>query len=146
MIVSAESDSGVVRLLVPIKATSHREPSAETGGLTETWKPVSSHSDTPPEVFTFRVTSDGALSYTRLEASFTVKPDGNLYPAKGSVDGVSLRSSGDRTISFTVFLKGKPLEIDTFTLSSDGQSFTETERDPNSNKRTATHVFRKHSS
>ena len=122
--------------------TVYSRISAEKDGLAGTWKPVSGRSDTA-DVFTFRVTPDGTLSYAGLDASFSVKPDGNRYPVKDEFDGVSLRSSGDRTISFTFFLKGKPFEIDTFTLSSDGQSFTETDRNVNSNATTATFVYRK---
>ncbi len=124
------------------QTTVYTRISAEKDGLIGTWKAISSHSDTP-DVFTFRVTPDGALSYAGLEATFTVKPDGNRYPVKDGFDSVSLRSSGDRTIKFTFFLKGKPFENDTFTLSNDGQSFTETDRDANTNTVTATRVYRK---
>lgn len=126
----------------PTETTVYSRISGEKSGLAGTWKPISVHADTP-DVFTFRVTPDGALSYVGQEESYSVKPDGNRYPLKGDFDGVSLRSSGDRTISFTFFMKGKPFEIETLTLSNDGQSFTATERNANSNTLTATLVYRK---
>ncbi len=124
------------------ETTVYSRISAEKSGLVGTWKPISVHADTP-DVFTLRVTPDGALSYVGPEESYRLKPDGNRYPLKGDFDGVSLRSSGDRTISFIFFMKGKPFEIETLTLSSDGRSFTAIERNADSNTLTATLVYRK---
>ena len=75
--------------------------------------------------------------------SYTVKPDGKHYSAKGNFDNVSLRSPGERTIEVTFFSKGKPIEIDTITLSADGQSFQEMDRDAANNETTETLIYRK---
>ena len=67
--------------------------SGEKSGLVGTWKPVSDHTDTP-EVFTFRVTPEGALAYSGNDESFIVKPDAAQHRLNGDFT-VSLKSSGE---------------------------------------------------
>lgn len=148
---SVSSDGRALTFVATVKTDSRKDftettvytrTSPEKSGLVGTWKPVSVHADTP-DVLTFRVTPDGALSYAGAGESFSAKPDGNRYPLKSDLDSVSLRFSGDRSISFTFFMKGKALDIETLTLSKDGQSFTGTERNANSNTPNSTRVYQK---
>jgi hypothetical protein len=76
--------------------------SGEKSGLVGTWKRISVHADAP-DVLSFRITPDGALSYAGQDETYIVKPDGKQYPSKGDFDTVSLKSSDDRTIEITLF-------------------------------------------
>jgi len=62
------------------------------------------------------------LSLIHISANF----DGKEYPVKGSYayDTVSLKRLGDRSFEETDKLKGNVIEIDTWTVSSDGKTLT----------------------
>ncbi|MGC2660297.1 MAG: hypothetical protein WA324_20270 [Bryobacteraceae bacterium] len=93
-------------------------------------------------MFTFRVTPEGALAYSGTDESFIVKPDAAQHRLNGDFT-VSLKSSGERTLELTIFVKGKPVEIDAFTVSPDGQSLEQTNRNPDNGRQIANVIYRK---
>jgi hypothetical protein len=60
--------------------------------------------------------------------SYTVKPDGKPYPASGAVpngaDSVTSRRVDARTIRSQFSRAGKPADVTTFTVSTDGKQLT----------------------
>ena len=72
-------------------------------------------------------TKGDELTLTRPTGeTYTANFDGKEYPVKGSYayDTVSLKRLGDRSFEETDKLKGNVIEIDTWTVSSDGKTLT----------------------
>jgi len=90
------------------------------------WQLVNNTSDEDARLTTYKTSGD-ELTLTRPGGeTYTAKFDGNEYPVKGSYvyDTISLRRLGDRSFEETDKLKGKLVEIDTWTVSNDGRTLT----------------------
>ena len=75
---------------------------------------------------TFKTNGDEITMTEPTGETYTAKFDGVENPVKGSYgyDTVSLKRLGDRSFEETDKLKGKVVEIDTWTVASDGKTMT----------------------
>jgi hypothetical protein len=90
------------------------------------WQVVNTTSDEDAKLTTYKTNGD-ELTLTRPGGeTYTAKFDGNEYPVKGSYvyDTISLKRVGERSFEETDKLKGKLVEIDTWTVSNDGKTLT----------------------
>jgi hypothetical protein len=90
------------------------------------WQVVNTTSDEEAMLTTYKTNGD-ELTLTRPGGeTYTAKFDGNEYPVKGSYvyDTISLKRLGERSFEETDKLKGKLVEIDTWTVSNDGKTLT----------------------
>jgi len=78
------------------------------------------------QVTTYKTNGDELTMTRPTGESYTAKFDGNDYPVKGSYgyDQVSLKRVSDKTFEETDKLKGKVIEVDTWTVSKDGKTLT----------------------
>ena len=90
------------------------------------WQEVMDAASENGLVITYKTKGD-ELTMTRLTGeTYTANFDGKEYPVKGSYvyDTVSLKRLGERVVEETDKLKGKIVEIDTWTVSNDGKTLT----------------------
>jgi hypothetical protein len=90
------------------------------------WQDVKGAGSENGLVTTYKTKGD-ELTLTRPTGeTYTANFDGKEYPVKGSYnyDTVSLKRLGERAFEETDKLKGKVIEIDTWTVSSDGKTLT----------------------
>jgi len=90
------------------------------------WQEVKSGASENGLMTTYKTKGD-ELTLTRPTGeTYTANFDGKEYPVKGSYayDTVSLKRLGDRSFEETDKLKGNVIEIDTWTVSSDGKTLT----------------------
>jgi len=90
------------------------------------WMDVKDEASENGLLTTYKTNGD-ELTLTRPTGeTYTAKFDGNEYPVKGAYgyDTVSLKRLGDRSFEETDKLKGKVVEVDTWTVSNDGRILT----------------------
>ena len=90
------------------------------------WLRVKSSASENGLMTTYKTKGD-ELTLTRPSGeTYTAKFDGAEYPVKGSYgyDTVSLKRLGDRSFEETDKLKGKVVEIDTWTVAGDGKTMS----------------------
>ena len=90
------------------------------------WQVVSGQASENGQVTTYKTNGDELTMTRPTGESYTAKFDGNEYPVKGSYgyDQVSLKRVNDKTFEETDKLKGKVIEVDTWTVSKDGKTLT----------------------
>lgn len=93
--------------MVYLKGIRIKEETSENGMLT-----------------TYKSKGDELTMTMQTGANYTAKFDGKDYPFKGfyRFDTVSLKRLGDRSFEETDKLKGKVVEIDTWTVPQDGKT------------------------
>jgi len=102
--------------------TAHPDVHATSGR----WLVVSGQASENAQITTYKTSGD-ELTMTRPTGdTYTAKFDGNDYPVKGSYgyDQVSLKRVNDKSFEETDKLKGKVVEVDTWTVSKDGKTLT----------------------
>lgn len=90
------------------------------------WQDVKGAESENGLVITYKTKGDELTMTRPTGETYTANFDGKEYPVKGSYeyDTVSLKRLGERAIEETDKLKGKVIEIDTWTVSSDGKTLT----------------------
>lgn len=90
------------------------------------WMVVSGKASENAQLTTFKTNGDELTMTRPTGESYTAKFDGNDYPVKGSYsyDQVSLKRLGKNSFEETDKLKGKVIEVDTWTVSKDGKTLT----------------------
>jgi hypothetical protein len=103
----------------PGETRVYRRTSGERQGLVGAW------SLTTPSITTLelRVAEGYDLVFTQGPATLKANFDGRDYSTSGP-ETVRISKVGDRGFSSTVSINGKPVVVDTFTVSADGQTLT----------------------
>lgn len=112
------------------------------------WDPVSTDGG-KPQTFKFTVQPDGKLTYTdqTMGWTFTAAPDGKEVPftspyAPGNFTAV-VKIVNPTTLAVIMRRNGQTVQDSTFTLSADGKTITEIDKDPNSHREPSKQVFHK---
>jgi hypothetical protein len=102
--------------------TAHSDVHATSGR----WLVLGGQASENAQVTTYKTNGDELTMTRPTGESYTAKFDGNDYPVKGSYgyDQVSLKRVNDKTFEETDKLKGKVIEVDTWTVSKDGKTLT----------------------
>jgi hypothetical protein len=90
------------------------------------WQDVKGAASENGLVTTYKTKGDELTMTRPTGETYTANFDGKEYPVKGSYvyDTVSLKRLGERAVEETDKLKGKIIEIDTWTVSNDGRTLT----------------------
>jgi len=102
--------------------TSHPDVHATSGK----WLVVGGQASDNAQVTTYKVNGEELKMTRPTGESYTAKFDGNDYPVTGSYgyDQVSLKRLNPNSFEETDKLKGKVVEVDTWTVSKDGKTLT----------------------
>ena len=102
--------------------TSHPDVHATSGK----WLVASGQASEYAQITTYKVNGDELKMTRPTGESYTAKFDGNDYPVTGSYgyDQVSLKRVSPNSFEETDKLKGKVVEVDTWTVSKDGKTLT----------------------
>jgi hypothetical protein len=102
--------------------TPHSDVHATSGR----WMVVSGQASENAQMTTYKVEGDELKMSRPTGESYTAKFDGNDYSVTGSYgyDQVSLKRVNQNSFEETDKLKGKVVEVDTWTVSKDGKSLT----------------------
>lgn len=102
--------------------TSHPDVHATSGK----WLVVGGQASENAQVTTYKTNGDELTMTRPTGESYTAKFDGNDYPVKGSYgyDQVSLKRVNNNSFEETDKLKGKVIEVDTWTVSKDGKTLS----------------------
>ena len=90
------------------------------------WLVANAQASENAQVTTYKTDGDQLTMTRPTGESYTAKFDGNDYPVKGSYgyDQVSLKRVSQNSFEETDKLKGKVIEVDTWTVSKDGKTLT----------------------
>ena len=102
--------------------TPHSDVHATSGR----WLMVKGQASENAQVTTYKTNGDELTMTRPTGETYTAKFDGNDYPVKGSYgyDQVSLKRVNKNSFEETDKLKGKVIEVDTWTVSKDGKTLT----------------------
>lgn len=102
--------------------TSHPDVHATSGR----WLVTGGQASEYAQLTTYKVDGDELKMTRPTGESYTAKFDGNDYPVTGSYgyDQVSLKRVSPNSFEETDKLKGKVVEVDTWTVSKDGKTLT----------------------
>jgi hypothetical protein len=134
---------------VVTNTTIRERTSAEKSGVWGSWKLVSFRTDAP-SLMVVTVPDDQTIDLSQqmpAPLKFRAKLGGNDYPVAVSQmsSGMTVSISGvrDRTLDMVVKRDGKPIQFFTWTVSRDGRTLTEEDREPVSDKVILKQVFQR---
>jgi hypothetical protein len=98
--------------------------------ISGTWELIEAHTSNGSFTATFKSDGDG-LDYSNQSAGWSAKFDGKDYPATGQPGNatVSLKRIDEHSFEETLKRDGKPYAIETRTVSDDGKTMTEVQKD-----------------
>jgi hypothetical protein len=104
----------------PGPAYVYRRTSGERQGLVGAW----SLKTAPVSTLELAVAKGYDLMFSQGPAQLKANFDGRDYPTSGP-ETCRISKVGDQGFSITVSISGKPVVVDTFTVSADGQTLTQ---------------------
>ena len=122
--VHAPNEDKPVEFTTVLKRVGNSHPDVHaTSGR---WQVVSAQASEYAQTTTYKTNGDELTMTRPTGETYTAKFDGNDYPVKGSYgyDQVSLKRVNDHSFEETDKLKGKVIEVDTWTVSKDGKTLS----------------------
>jgi hypothetical protein len=130
-----------------VQTSEYTRVSGSGTDLLGSWKHTSERSNTPQKLQIETTQSGGVTVYFSNDSAFTAKLDGKEYSYTGPTIlpdiTVTLHPVDARNLRVTYFRNHKPIDFETWTVSSDGKTITTAEKGADTQGQSSTAVYDK---